>query len=114
MRVLLVNPNDEINVNTRLPKSLNKVQGIYPPLGLSYIAAVLEDAGHDVMILDLPALNLTIDEVRAEVVKYKPDVVGISCMTSTLMGSLPVARVCREEGVKVVLGGPQLLSLIHI
>ena len=64
MRILLVRHHDIGNINTRLPESINKIQGIYPPLGISYIASVLEDLGHKVDILDSVALNLTAKETK--------------------------------------------------
>jgi anaerobic magnesium-protoporphyrin IX monomethyl ester cyclase len=108
MKVLLIYPRDEENINTRLPGSLNRAQGLYPPLGLSYLAAVLEESNHDVRILDVPALNLTVDETRKEIFDFKADVAGVTCMTSTIKGSLAAARIAKESGAKVVLGGPQL------
>jgi hypothetical protein len=42
MKILLIRYHDKGNVNTRLPESLNEIQGIYPPLGIAFIAANLE------------------------------------------------------------------------
>ena len=108
MKVLLTYSRDEENINTRLPGSLNRAQGLYPPLGLAYVAAVLEESGHEVRILDVPALNLTLDEMRKEILDFKADVAGITCMTSTIKGSLEAARIAKESGAIVVMGGPQL------
>jgi radical SAM superfamily enzyme YgiQ (UPF0313 family) len=63
VKVLLVRPRDSGNINTRLPESLNKRQGVLPPLGISYVAGALEKAGHNVRILDVIASNLSIAEV---------------------------------------------------
>ncbi len=108
MRVLLVNPREKGNINTRLPESLNRAQGVYQPLGVSYIAAVLEAAGHEAGILDIQAENLTVDEARARIAGWRPDVVGVTSMTSTLPGALEAARLGKEAGATVVLGGPQM------
>ena len=108
MKILLVNPQDEGNLNTRLPKSLNKAQGVYPPLGISYIAAVLEKGGFDVSILDCKALNLTSEEIRERMIREKPSIVGVTVMTSTVMGAFEAAKIAKEAGAVVVVGGPQL------
>lgn len=108
MRILLINYHDIGNINTRLPKSLNQVQGIYPPLGLAYIGAVLENEGHIVNILDCKALNLTSVETKEKILEVKPDIVGITAMTSTFGGSLEAAKLAKECGNIVVMGGPQL------
>ena len=64
MRILLIRPSNKGNINTRLSESLNKRQGVLPPLGISYIAGALEKAGHAVEILDMIALNLNPDALR--------------------------------------------------
>jgi len=114
MKILLVRHHDIGNINTRLPESINKAQGVYPPLGLLYIAAVLEQNGHDVKILDSQALNLTTHETKEEIRKFGPAIVGITCMTPNIKGALEAARLSKEiadeagKDIITVLGGPQL------
>jgi radical SAM superfamily enzyme YgiQ (UPF0313 family) len=110
MKVLLIRHHDIGNINTRLPASLNKIQGLYPPLGLLYIAATLEKEGHQVQILDSQALNLTTQETKKEIRKAKPDIVGITAMTPTVKGAFEAARLSKEiyPDVPTVLGGVQL------
>jgi len=110
MRVLLIRHHDLGNINTRLPASLNKMQGLYPPLGLLYIAAVLEKNGHKVQVLDSQAFNLTTAETKERIRKAKPDIVGITAMTPTVKGAFEAARLSKEvyPKVPVVLGGVQL------
>ncbi|MCK5022712.1 MAG: cobalamin-dependent protein [Candidatus Aenigmarchaeota archaeon] len=108
MKVLLVRYHDKGNINTRLPESLNEIQGVYPPLGIAYIAANLEKHGFNVKILDAQALNILSTEARDFIMKEKPDVVGISAMTPNFEGVLEVAKFSKESGATVVLGGPQI------
>lgn len=110
MKILLVRNHDIGNVNTRLPESLNKAQGIYPPLGLAYIAAVLEKAGHKVSILDSQALNLTTPEIKDYISKESPDAVGVTCMTPNVRGALEVMKLSKEvsKDIITVIGGPQI------
>lgn len=110
MKILLVNPMDSGNINTRLPASLNAAQGVYPPLGLAYIAAVLEQNNQSVIILDCKALNCTSDDIRNFIAKSKPDIVGVTAMSSTLMGALEVAKIAKEFKAIVVVGGSQLAA----
>lgn len=107
MKILLIRYHNEGQVNTRLPESLNKAQGIYPPLGIAYIAANLENHGFPVEILDVQALNLTSEEARQEILKRKPDIVGITSMTSTFSGVIECSKFAKEAGSKVLIGGPQ-------
>lgn len=108
MKILLIRYHDKDNINTRLPESLNKIQGVLPPLGISYIAAVLEKNGYEVSILDAIALNLTKDETRDYIKRERPDIVGVTAMTSNIRGALEAASVAKECGATVVIGGPQL------
>jgi radical SAM superfamily enzyme YgiQ (UPF0313 family) len=108
MKILLIRYHDKGNVNTRLPESLNEIQGIYPPLGIAFIAANLEKNGFDVKILDVQALNLLSWEAKKLIVNESPNIVGITCMTPNFEGALEAARFSKESGAIVVLGGPQI------
>jgi anaerobic magnesium-protoporphyrin IX monomethyl ester cyclase len=108
MKILLIRYHDRGNINTRLPESLNEVQGIYPPLGLAYIAANLEKNGFQVKVLDVQALNLLSSEAKKAIAQEKADIVGIACMTPNFQGVLEAARFAKESGAIVVLGGPQI------
>ncbi|MCW1309769.1 MAG: radical SAM protein [Candidatus Nanoarchaeia archaeon] len=110
MRVLLVRHHDIGNINTRLPESVNKVQGIYPPLGLLYIASSLRIAGYEVKFIDSQALNLTTQELKREIKKFDPNVIATMAMTSTLKGALEVCKLAKEvsKEIKTVIGGPHM------
>ena len=45
MKVQLIRYHDLDNMNTSLAQSLNKKQGVLPPLGLAYLASALERKG---------------------------------------------------------------------
>jgi radical SAM superfamily enzyme YgiQ (UPF0313 family) len=108
MRIALIRCRDKGNINTRLPESLNMVRGELPPLGLAYIASVLENSGHKVKIFDICASNLTLDEFRQRISEFSPELAGITVMTPALFGALESARIAKEAGAVTVLGGPQL------
>ena len=110
MKILLIRNHDHGDINTRLPESLNKVRGILPPLGLAYIAAVLEKAGYQVGILDVPALNLTTQELRQRILEESPTIVGVTTMTSSIKGALEVLKIAKEHVPITVIGGPQLAT----
>ena len=110
MKILLIRYHDKNNINTRLPQSLNKIQGVLPPLGLSYIASFLERKGYEAEILDVQALNLTSNQTFQFLKDCKPDIVGVTSMTSNVWGAFEVTRLAKETGAITVLGGPQLAS----
>ena len=97
-KVLLVQPN------YRLQSVYKSVKGITPPLGLCYIAAVLEQNKISVKILDANALNLTAEDIAKEASNY--DIVGVGFMTATHNFSVRVAQLLDKSILKVA-GGPQ-------
>jgi anaerobic magnesium-protoporphyrin IX monomethyl ester cyclase len=80
------------------------------PIGLAYLAAVAERAGHEVEILDL-VLEKGVPEahtiLRARLRQRKYDLIGLSCMTVEYPGSVESARIIREAdpSVPIVFGG---------
>ena len=105
MKVALVRCSD-----TAVSQETN-VTGLYPPLGLAYLASYVRSQGHDVTIIDgdaprRPASSL-VTEVPGEV-----DVIGF---TSTSLGWPAVriaAQVFRDHfpAVPLVIGGPQVTA----
>lgn len=108
MKILLIRYHDSGNINTRLPASLNKAQGVLPALGIAYIASVLEEAGYKVSILDALALNLTTQEVKEEILKQRPDIVGVTAMTSNIRGAFEALKLAKQAGAITVIGGVHL------
>jgi len=78
-----------------------------PPLGLAWIASVLESRGHEVKIVDSPTLGLTIGDFIKILKSWSPDVVGLSSLTPTIRLAYKAARAVKvvDEGIKVVIGG---------
>jgi len=78
-----------------------------PPLGLGYIAAVLEQNGFTrIRIIDCPVLRITPDDLRRIIKRFSPDFVGIQTLTPNFFNALNAAKIAKEEGVPIVaLGG---------
>lgn len=81
---------------------------IFPPLGLAYLAAVLEQDGHEIKIIDCPVYGMNHEKLKAELATFQPDFVGIASMTPTIPEALQSARVAKEAcpNAKVIMGGP--------
>lgn len=77
------------------------------PIGLAYLAAVLEKAGHQVKVLDCAALSMSFQELKTRIVQFKPDIVGVTAMTPTVGSALKVASLVKEvsPSTLVVFGG---------
>ena len=79
-----------------------------PPLGLAWIAAVLEKAGYRVKILDTPTLEMDLNKWLDEVRAWKPDIVGVSMLTPTAPRGYRAIRLLKQlyPDIIVVAGGP--------
>ncbi|UCD26566.1 MAG: cobalamin-dependent protein, partial [Candidatus Bathyarchaeota archaeon] len=94
-------------VNPPLPPK-SHLHPQFPLIGLAYMAATLEKNGYEVTVVDSPALNMTHEDLREEIVSLQPDIVGVTSMTVTFPSALQAARVIKEScpGALTVLGGP--------
>ena len=81
---------------------------LFPPLGLAYMAAVLEQNDFEVKIFDCPVCEIDHEKLKAELDSFQPTIVGIGSFTSTIDSALKSARVAKEvcPDSKVVMGGP--------
>lgn len=79
MKVVLINPPITTNLETASILGLKA-----PPLGLAYIAGVLEKEGYDVKIIDAPALDISNEKLGAMLKKESPDVIGVTSTTPTI------------------------------
>jgi len=94
MRITLINPR----LKTWSPN-------IYPPLGLCYIAASLEQAGHNVDILDMNSQRVS----DKSLVKHieQSDMVGIGGLVTEYGEVVRLVKIIKGYGnIPVVLGGP--------
>lgn len=99
MRVTLIFPNYVLHDEFGEPSD--------PPLGLASIAAVLEEKGYKVSLIDASMENLTINQTYSRLAELKPDIVGISCNYSPLHNpTLELAKMVKSEfGIPVIVGG---------
>jgi anaerobic magnesium-protoporphyrin IX monomethyl ester cyclase len=94
MNVLLINPRSTGVFSTF---GIN-----LPPMGLLYVAASLEQAGHHVNVRDLAIPG----EVLLDRELKQADVVGISSDTTRVELALGIAAKASKAGAVVVMGGP--------
>ena len=97
MRIALIGP----------PIKSRYVQGMDEPLGLEYLAAVLQQ-DHDVGIIDSFNQRLTVEDTIELLEMFQPDVVGVSLvMTGAHDPTLDILRAAKARWplVKTALGG---------
>ena len=51
------------------------------PMGLLYLAAILEHNDYEVDVLDLLVSRYTKDKIKRKIEQYQPDIVGVTCVT---------------------------------
>jgi radical SAM superfamily enzyme YgiQ (UPF0313 family) len=97
MKVLLVRPVD---------KQIEKIE-TWPPLGLGYLATALRK-NHSVEILDCPRQKITYEQFDTYVRQSKPDVVGFSLISLSLISTKKSASIVKQINPKitVIVGGP--------
>ena len=85
---------------------------IWVPLGLAYIAAVLEKEGHTIKIIDMNEKKLNDDDLRANL-KEDVDLVGITGMITEYQKILRIIDIAKDgfPDRKVILGGPLATTL---
>ncbi len=100
MKVVLVNPRLRAWSPT-----------VLVPLGLAYIAAVLESEGNDVQIIDMNAEKVSDQRLQRRV--SDADLVGITGMITEYHQVLKLTNLIKEADTKVtvVLGGPLATTL---
>ncbi len=106
MQILLIDvPRPDIPM-----EGVGLVEITHPSLGLSYIAAVLEQNGFDVSLLDAFNLKLTLKDIQETLAQEQFDVVGLTCVTPTYPIAAVIAGIVKEinENTKVVIGGPHV------
>lgn len=130
-----------VSAGDSLIRPVRRVQLIFPPmvfskfqsrqtalfpLGLGYIASVLERDGYEVEMVDCPSegydtlldigkdrvvYGLSEDQIRKRIQDFRPDAIGLSCLFSTLeKRMLNVARIAKEVDPNIVVfcGGPHV------
>lgn len=96
MKVVLIWP--------RIKKDTN-----FPPLGILYIAAVLEKEGHKMLVIDGSINNNEIHKIK----KFDPDLIGISITTSLEKNAKKAVKILKEHIKKpIVLGGVHVTALM--
>ncbi len=114
-KILLINPNNSV--------ALGSLRRMPTPLGLMYIAAVLEENGFSVSILDCAfegydnvkigqyseVYGLEDNQIIESIKKESPDLVGVTCLMSKFEGE--AKRLCSlvknfvSKDITTVLGG---------
>ena len=102
MKVVLVNPSTTVGMRSAID-----VEGAWPPLGLLYLATMLELNGANVKVIDNGPLGLSPKEIFKLVRDEKPDVVGFHTLSMSSLTANEIARLIKKSlpDVWVIYGG---------
>ncbi len=108
-KILLIYP--PLSMEARYGKGLKDIGAALPPLGLLYLAAVIEKAGYEVKVHDSDLLNSTLAEILNEVAQYWPDFIGIYCNTANYHRVIEYADSIKKiSPAPICLGGPHPIT----
>ena len=104
MKALLIRPSD-------LPREelfKRDVAGLYPPLGLLYLAAALEQEGIEARLCD----ELVGHDFRARIDALDPgDLVGVTVTSPMVPRTADILAHARRRGCRTAIGGPHVSAL---
>ncbi len=98
MRFLLINPFYPISETPS------------PPLGLAFLAAVLEKAGINVKVLDFVVYPYGKNILETELNSFRPDFVGLTSVTMTFDNAIGIVKDVKDidPNITTVMGGPHV------
>lgn len=108
-RVMLINP--PVTERQRRGPIGPVIRNLYfnsPPLGLAYLAAVLEREGIPVGLMDAAVEGFSMAETVERVRAFAPDVVGVTSTTNFFGNALELAGMLKAAlpALPVIIGGP--------
>lgn len=106
MKIVLYYPRNFDNTNGKADLSTLAVN--LPPMGIVTIAAVLRNAGHDVVVMDASLrYKVTDDQWVDKIIQEEPDYVGFSTITPNFLRAYKICEGVKEKNssIKTVFGG---------
>lgn len=75
----------------------------FPPLGILYLAAVLEERGVEVSVLDQPAKGFAIEETVKWIEKEAPDILGFSTFASSGRTAALISNEVKKKNPNIII-----------
>ncbi|MBU1340764.1 MAG: B12-binding domain-containing radical SAM protein [Proteobacteria bacterium] len=81
-----------------------------PPLGLTYIAAVCEAVGAEVIIMDYIVRGYSPAKLQEELNAFDPDIVGTNCVTMNFKQAAAIIGIVKQTNPDIItlMGGPHV------
>jgi anaerobic magnesium-protoporphyrin IX monomethyl ester cyclase len=108
MKIAFIVPPETHSIESSVPKGLENGKGVYPKLGVLYVAGFLEqELGIVPDFIDCPAERMDYEGLAERLRRTKPDLVGISTLTFNLIDCWKTVRLLKKihPQAKVAIGG---------
>lgn len=108
MKILLIFSQNKARKNLQLSED-----DISIPLGIGYLASVLEREKHDVDVFDFQLRNSTEERLASKIQNEDFDIFGISAATPAAYHAYDTARLLKKHcpDVPIMLGGPHVSAV---
>lgn len=116
--ILLLNPpplKSKNYIKDPLAGGKSHLDAVYPPLELSYVAALLQENGIKVDLLDANALDMSLEDLKKHITKNPPSVVILMTVTTSYMSDIKTIEFIKQiiPDVKFALFGAFATSSWH-
>jgi anaerobic magnesium-protoporphyrin IX monomethyl ester cyclase len=114
MKILALNPPflKGFSRESRSP-AVAKSGTFYYPMWLAYAVGYLEKSGHEVLFIDAPAAQLTLDQVLKKAIAFAPDLAMIDTSTPSIYADVETAVTLKKhlDNLFTVLVGVHVSAL---
>lgn len=114
MRIVTLNPPffPKYSRESRSP-AVAKSGTLYYPMWLAYATGYLEKAGHEVSLIDAPAVCMETEQVLAKIVEYRPEMVVLDTSTPSIYNDIDIGYALKKQlpSLFVVLVGVHVSAL---
>lgn len=106
MKVSLVFTPNQLNTNFKELVFRDESIGFVPPLSLMYVAALMEQEGVEVDLIDMEAEGLSYQATLDRLLGFSPDLMGFTTTTSSFHPVLKwINEFKKDTGIPVLVGG---------
>jgi radical SAM superfamily enzyme YgiQ (UPF0313 family) len=99
MKVSLINAGPNTSLDEREKR---KALSSWPPLGMLYIASVLQEKGIEVSALDQPAKGFTVKETIDWVERENPDILGFSTFAASGRTAASISAEVKKKNPNII------------
>lgn len=109
LKILLIVPPEKSYLEASANQKIDKKREARPRLGIFYVATYLKSRQPDVelKVIDCPSENISFEQYENIVKQFKPDLIGITAVTFTIIDALETVKVTKRilSNTFICIGG---------